>query len=221
MAADLRRGLYTNFSDTTLGAPFNLLDSVDLRFQMDWFKLLESFQSLISAVAGGVLVLASNLIMENRRQSHEKRKSKEREYLEVIDDVHNLREALRNMMSNAQAQAELKRLETRNIEKEQQLDQEGVAVIEELFGVVRKLEVNGDHLQVFGTKKVIEAHRKLMSSLWTYLTDVGESASASGKVSYEAYSKEIDELRVQLEELISAIRVDLGYGKLSQCDYSL
>ena len=184
---------------------------------MDVIELINKFHSLIGTLVGsGLIAVLVSLFIENKRLVQEKRKSKEREYLAVIDSVYDLREALRNMMTNAQDQAAARRTTTGDLSEAFQLDLDGTSVVNELFRVVRTLELEGDHLQVFGSAKVIAAHGKMMESLWAYLVGVMEGASKHGKILYKDYNQETEVLRSQLDELVSAIRVDLGYGKLSR-----
>ena len=183
---------------------------------MNVFELLVSYQSLFSAIGGALIATISSQVIEHRRLDAERRKSREREYLKTIDNVHALRLSLKEMMSDAQLQAWARYSNADSLDEQKRLDQEGARVADALFDTVRVLELQGDHLRAFGSKRVVSAHDRMLDSLWAYLTAVGEGAMSDGRILFQDYSDEISALRSQLDELIDEIRVDLGYERLAQ-----
>ena len=175
----------------------------------DFIALLGSLQGLIGAVFGALIATVSSRLAGRREDRRDRRKLKEREYLLVIDAVHRLRLRLHRMMNNANSQFEARAAGQNDVAMV--LDSEGTKVVDEVFAAIRELDRLGDHLRICASRKVIAVYKELSSGVWDYLKIVGESTRIDGRVRWKDYASELDSLQARMDELVAAIRRDLGY----------
>ena len=174
-------------------------------------KGLKPYMGFVGTLLGALITMVSTGLADRRQDKRERRQFKEQEYLGVVDNVHAIKEGLRKIKANSVDQLYSRVNGSR--EDSEALDRRGAQLVEELFRSIREFDLRGDRLRVYAPRLVIDAYAKMSESLWKYLETVGESTRIDGRIRHADYVNELDLLRNQLDDFLTAIRKDLGYGR--------